>query len=623
MRTFAEFATVRTELLAECGRLTDVWADVQSFQKDAEGQAGDHDDSGDVVRDAVAQVRRRLQHSMLEIGVFGEVKRGKSTLLNALLAREVSSMRVTPETAVPVWVERGHEEAIVLYADGRTEVTDDLDEAKERMSQRFRRKRPAEPVTRVVQRVEVEWLPEGVRIVDTPGLADPSLAEDYEALTLSELDRVAAAVFVFVSPPGIASEEERLLRSLAARGVEKLFLVCNFYPDHWADPAAREKVADHIRQTLGGHERDGVLEQDRVQVFEVNAREGLTAALRGDEDGLEASGVATLRRELERYLADTAMERLVARCRGYLGRARSTMLTVLDARVESLQDRSELVAAKKRLDADIRTSKEALREIEDTCVRDVAELRGRLEKIVTAPFGQADDLISKANSTRDLEGIQHKLQLAAETAANRASAAIRTEVSVLEERVRSRLYETFGIDDDLRTSSRSGELDPVSSSLQVGLVEGQADASAVGLGAGVGGTAGALVGGSLAGGLGIALIASGPVGWLVGAGLGALAGGALGGGIGGLLTRDSIDSTTREELRGQLLEGRSHASDQVRVRCSQIQDELMGAVSRQRENFFSDRAAELARIEGILSDRTAVDQALAEARQLRARVEGR
>lgn len=622
MQSFAEFSSVRTQLLARCDALADVWADVQAFQSESGAEVvANGDVAGDVVGDAIGQVRQRLDHSVLEIGVFGEVKRGKSTLLNALLGREVSSMRVVPETAVPVWVEQGTDEAVVIYADGRTELVDDPDAAMERMSQRFRRKRPKDPVVRVIQRVEVDWLPPGVRVIDTPGLADPSLSADYQQLTLSELDRVAAAVFVFVSPPGIAREEEELLRTLADRGVEKLFLVCNFYPDQWADEDARRNVTDMIRQTVSHSSTEDAIGEDRVNIYQVNARDGLIAALRDDAPGLEESGVAALRRDLEGYLAETAMTRLTARCHGYLHRAKSAMLAVLSERVDSLRDRTELVNAKARLQEDFRRSKDALREIEDVCLQDVAELRQRLEKVVTGPFEQADALISQARTTSQLEGVHNKLHLASETAANKASAMVRSEVSLLEERIRRRLYDTFGFNDELRANSRASELVPVGTSIRVGLVEGQPDPSAIGVGAGLGGAAGGLVGGSLAGGLGIALIASGPVGWLIGAGLGVLAGGALGGGLGAMMTWDSLNTQEREELRAQLLRDRHEAALQVRELCDRIREDLVRAVTSQRDSFLGGRAAELARIDEILSDRESVHLALKEARSLRARVQ--
>ncbi len=53
------------------------------------------------------------------MGIFGLIKRGKSTLVNGLVGREVSSMHVTPETAVPVYVSYGDTPAAVIhFADG-------------------------------------------------------------------------------------------------------------------------------------------------------------------------------------------------------------------------------------------------------------------------------------------------------------------------------------------------------------------------------------------------------------------------------------------------------------------------------------------------------------------------
>jgi hypothetical protein len=64
-------------------------------------------------------VRRDLEATQFTVGIFGLIKRGKSTLLNGLIGREVSSMHVTPETAVPVYVSYGEQpEATVHFADG-------------------------------------------------------------------------------------------------------------------------------------------------------------------------------------------------------------------------------------------------------------------------------------------------------------------------------------------------------------------------------------------------------------------------------------------------------------------------------------------------------------------------
>jgi ribosome biogenesis GTPase A len=60
-------------------------------------------------RDAeqIAALRGRLDAARLRVLVVGEAKRGKSTLVNALLGREVLPAGVTPLTAVATTVRYG------------------------------------------------------------------------------------------------------------------------------------------------------------------------------------------------------------------------------------------------------------------------------------------------------------------------------------------------------------------------------------------------------------------------------------------------------------------------------------------------------------------------------------
>ena len=74
-------------------------------------------------------------------------------------------------------------------------------------------------VDRVLVRLPLEWLPAGARVIDTPGLADPSLTDVYETYTMTELDRLSVGVFVICYPPGPEASEIRLLSTLGAHGM--------------------------------------------------------------------------------------------------------------------------------------------------------------------------------------------------------------------------------------------------------------------------------------------------------------------------------------------------------------------------------------------------------------------
>src|SRR6266511_1400459 len=72
----------------------------------------------------VGEAARRLAGLELEVAVVGEFKRGKSTLLNALIGVEVLPAGVLPLTAVPTVLERGEPVCRVTFTDGHTEEHD-------------------------------------------------------------------------------------------------------------------------------------------------------------------------------------------------------------------------------------------------------------------------------------------------------------------------------------------------------------------------------------------------------------------------------------------------------------------------------------------------------------------
>ena len=73
-------------------------------------------------REQLAALLDRLDAARLRVLVAGEAKRGKSTLINALLGRDVLPSGVTPLTAVATTVRYGNDpRAEVLFLDGHEE----------------------------------------------------------------------------------------------------------------------------------------------------------------------------------------------------------------------------------------------------------------------------------------------------------------------------------------------------------------------------------------------------------------------------------------------------------------------------------------------------------------------
>ncbi|MDX1511712.1 MAG: dynamin family protein, partial [Nitriliruptorales bacterium] len=111
---------------AEKGQILAAMADFERawtmFQERQGGLVRADEAATSLIEDELTRLRRDLDATRFTVGLFGLIKRGKSTLLNALVGREVSSMHVTPETAVPVYVSYGETpHGLVHFADGRVE----------------------------------------------------------------------------------------------------------------------------------------------------------------------------------------------------------------------------------------------------------------------------------------------------------------------------------------------------------------------------------------------------------------------------------------------------------------------------------------------------------------------
>ena len=159
-------------------------------------------------QEQIAALRDRLAAVRLRVLVAGEAKRGKSTLVNALLGRPLLPSGVTPLTAVATTVRYGEDpRAEVRFADGHEEkhplaALDDL--VTERGNPRNRR-----GIAAVTAFVDAPVLADGVELVDTPGTGSV-FTWDTDPVHQA-LETTDAAVFVLTADPPVSASERDLL----------------------------------------------------------------------------------------------------------------------------------------------------------------------------------------------------------------------------------------------------------------------------------------------------------------------------------------------------------------------------------------------------------------------------
>jgi GTP-binding protein EngB required for normal cell division len=242
----------------------------------------------------------RLDAERLRVLVAGEAKRGKSTLVNALLGRDLLPSGVTPLTAVTTTVRYGDDErAEVRFLDGHDEkyplaALPDL--VTERGNPGNRRR-----IAGVTVYVTAPVLEGGLELVDTPGTG--SVFEWDTQAAYEALESMDAAVFVLTADPPVSATERDLLGRVAALSVTT-FAVLN-KADHLDEPGLTEAV-EFTQRVLGEAGHPGA-------VYPMSAR----AALGGGDAGFAAfeadfTAYLSARREADLRASSIAQARRIA-----------------------------------------------------------------------------------------------------------------------------------------------------------------------------------------------------------------------------------------------------------------------------------------------------------------------
>jgi GTP-binding protein EngB required for normal cell division len=245
---------------------------------------------------SAGELQSRLGEGRFRLAVLGQFKRGKSTLLNALLGEPLLPTGVLPLTAIPTILQYGFQRRVhVLLRDGRREEHEGSAEALAQVLTRYVTERE-NPANRLgVARVEVEHpaplLARGVEIIDTPGIGSTI---PQNTRTAREMLPVCDGALVVLSPdPPITEVEVQFLKAIRDAAARVIFVLTK-RDLLW--PTEREEILTFIQRVL--EEEAGFSAQERV--FLVSARQALDARARGDDALWGQSGLG----ELESFLAD-------------------------------------------------------------------------------------------------------------------------------------------------------------------------------------------------------------------------------------------------------------------------------------------------------------------------------
>lgn len=214
------------------------------------------------VAEEARELAARVAEGRFYVACVGQFKRGKSTLLNALVGHEVVPTGFVPVTAVPTVIRFGEAlHARVRMHDGSWNDVP-MVELKEYVTEELNPENK-KGVDGAEVFVPSGLLSSGMCFVDTPGLG--SVFTGNTATTQAFIPHIDAALIVVGADPPIAGEELALVEAVGKQ-VQDLILVIN-KADRTSDPE-RAAAAKFTREIL-----EKRLRRPMGEVFQVSAAE--------------------------------------------------------------------------------------------------------------------------------------------------------------------------------------------------------------------------------------------------------------------------------------------------------------------------------------------------------------
>ncbi len=237
----------------------------------------------------------KLAEDRFTLAVLGQFKRGKSSLMNALIGRALLPVGVLPLTSAITLLRFGSKERLLVTRED-VKLSFPEEYPVERLAEFVTEKEnPGNRKRLKCACIELPspFLRRGLEFVDTPGVG--SAIEANTDTTLRFLPDCDAALFVTSVDTPFTKVELEFLERIRAH-VRKIFFVVN--KTDLIEGHEEQEALDFITRSIRGQ-----MGTADVKMFPVSSRIGLTAKLAGDWSACLQSGLGILEDALARFLS--------------------------------------------------------------------------------------------------------------------------------------------------------------------------------------------------------------------------------------------------------------------------------------------------------------------------------
>lgn len=346
----------------------------------------------------------RLKSHVFSVGIMGEFKRGKSTVINALLGEKIAPADVVPASATLNRVTYGlTPKATILYKDGHREsvpvdrIADYVTKITEESAA------TAALVEQAMVEYPCQFCKNNVEIIDTPGLNDDERMDAISEAVIPELD--AVVMVLSADSPFSKSEAEFVRNKLMTSDVTRMIVLVNRI-DTIFDEDDRIRVLQSIKEkiireildrTEAIHGKDSQPYQDtksklaELQLYPISAIQALHGRIKDKPELVNQSGILAFEERLRKLLTQERGALEIMRVSGVIARLLQEGQSAITLRINALEmDSEEFLKTKRDAEEEIVTLRNSKVEEKERLRKAGGQIKDRMDALVIEKYEELE-----------------------------------------------------------------------------------------------------------------------------------------------------------------------------------------------------------------------------------------
>jgi GTPase Era involved in 16S rRNA processing len=333
-------------------------------------------------------LRDKVLNNVFNLVVLGQFKRGKTSLINALLGAEILPTAVVPLTSIATILKYGEALRVkVIMTDSSVKEI-----KPENLWQYVTEKgnpKNEKNVQEVIVTYPSPYLKDGVQLIDTPGVG--SVYQHNTDVAYQYIPRSDAALFLLSVDQPVSRAELDFLKDVREYS-DRIFFLQN-KADYVNTEDLNESIAfskQAIKENIGSD----------VRIFPVSAKLAFEGKISGSNDLLERSFLPKFEQELNKFLMEEKGKVLILSVTNTLMRVLSQAMLEIELEMKSLE--TPIDELKKRIEAFENKKNEIMVEKKDFDIL----LDGEVNNLVKNVLDEDLRIFKKEITTRLTQGLE-------------------------------------------------------------------------------------------------------------------------------------------------------------------------------------------------------------------------